>query len=55
MGQTNKTMNPARPQLGILFYFQGNSKSILEDLKKLQETLRDFERFQMTLRDFQKL
>ena len=23
-------MNPARPQLGALFYFQGNSKSILE-------------------------
>ena len=29
------SMNPARPQLGVLSYFQGNSKSILEDFKKL--------------------
>jgi len=31
----NLDMNPARPKLGILCYFQGNSKSILEDFKKL--------------------
>ena len=37
-------MNLARPQLGILFYFQGNSEGILEDFEKLYETLRDFER-----------
>ena len=30
-----KKMNPVRPQLGVIFYFQGNSKSILEDFKKL--------------------
>ena len=37
-------MNPARPQLGIFFYFQGNSNSILEDFEKLWGTLKDFAR-----------
>ena len=47
-------MNPARPQLGILFYFPGNSEAFLKTSSNFQKH-KTFERLSKTLRDFTRL